>query len=244
MTAETTSTDTAATTAQDVQGTQATAQDANGTQDAQTSTGDVNGAQNAASAAETETSPWDDPAKAKAEIERLRRENASARTTAKQTAADEARTALVQDLGKALGLVKDGDTAPTPEQLTEQATAARDEARVARVELAVYQRATAHQGDPAALLDSRAFLAKVADLDPTADDFGDKVDTAIKAAIDTNPKLKAAPVQASGPSSVDHAGGTGEGAVTTEQFAAMSPAEKNALYVKNPTLYRQLTGRE
>ncbi|MFD4992838.1 hypothetical protein ACFWH7_04445 [Cellulosimicrobium cellulans] len=241
MTTETTSTDTTTTTTQDAQ---ATAQDATSTQDAHTSTGDANGAQNATSATGTETSPWDDPAKAKAEIERLRRENASARTIAKQTAADEARTALVQDLGKALGLVKDGDSAPTPEQLTEQATAARDEARVARVELAVYQRAGTHQGDPAALLDSRAFLAKVADLDPTADDFGDKVDAAITAAIDTNPKLKAAPVQASGPSSVDHAGGTGEGAVTKEQFAAMSPAEKNALYVKNPTLYRQLTGRE
>lgn len=240
MTTETTSTDTAATTAQDAQ---ATAQDTNTTPDARTSSGDVNGTQNASSATDAEASPWDDPAKAKSEIERLRRENASARTTAKQTAADEARTALVQDLGKALGLVKDGDSAPTPEQLTEQATAARDEARVARVELAVYQRAAAHQGDPAALLDSRAFLAKVADLDPTADDFGATVDAAITAAIDTNPKLKAAPVQASGPSSVDHAGGTGEGAVTKEQFAAMSPAEKNALYVKNPTLYRQLTGR-
>jgi hypothetical protein len=156
-----------------------------------------------------ETLP-DDPEALKAEIARLRRENGAARTNAKATAADEARTALVQELGKALGLVKDGQAAPTADQLTAQVQASQADARTARVELAVHQRAATHQGDPAALLDSRAFLAKIADLDPTGEDFTTQVDNAIKAAVADNPKLKAAPVATS--SSVDHAGGTGEGA--------------------------------
>ncbi|WP_053071742.1 hypothetical protein [Cellulomonas sp. A375-1] len=155
-----------------------------------------------------ETLP-DDPAALKAEIARLRRENASSRTNAKATAAQEARDALVQDLGKALGLVTDGNAAPTADQLATQVQAAQQQARQAAVELAVYRAAGTHQGDPAALLDSRAFLAKVADLDPTAEDFTSKVDAAIKDAVAQNPKLKTALV--AGSSSVDHTGGTGEG---------------------------------
>lgn len=151
----------------------------------------------------------DDPVALKAEIARLRRENASSRTNAKATAADEARTALAQEIGKALGLVT-GDQAPDPAELTKQAQAAQAAARTAQVELAVYRAATTHQGDPNALLDSRAFLAKVADLDPAAADFQTKVSDAIKAAVTENPKLKVAPV--AGASSVDHAGGTGENA--------------------------------
>lgn len=174
-----------------------------------TASAPTDGEQEQQPAAGGETLP-DDPAALKAEIARLRRENGAARTNAKATAADEARTALVQELGKALGLVKDGQAAPTADQLTAQVQASQADARTARVELAVHQRAATHQGDPAALLDSRAFLAKIADLDPTGEDFTTQVDNAIKAAVADNPKLKAAPVATS--SSVDHAGGTGEGA--------------------------------
>lgn len=150
----------------------------------------------------------DDPIALKAEIERLRRENASSRVNAKTQAADEARQQLVNELGKALGLVKDDGATPTAEQLTAQVTQAQQAARQSAVELAVYKAAGTHQGDPNALLDSRAFLAKVADLDPAAADFQTKVSDAIKAAVTENPKLKAAPV--AGASSVDHAGGSGE----------------------------------
>src|SRR5690606_17931146 len=143
----------------------------------------------------------------------LRRENGAARTNAKAQAADEARTALVQELGKALGLVKDGEQAPKPEELTAQVQAAQQAARAAQVELAVHRAAATHKADPSALLDSRAFLAKVADLDPTADDFGEKVTAAIKQAVSDNPKLLAA--QAAGASSVDHAGGSGEARTRT-----------------------------
>lgn len=150
----------------------------------------------------------DDPEVLKGIIADLRRENASDRTNAKATAAEEARTQLVQELGKALGLVKDGEDTPKPEELTAQVQAAQAAARQSAIELAVFKTASTHQGDPNALLDSRTFLAKVADLDPAAADFQGKVDAAIKEAVDGNPKLKAAPVATT--SSVDHAGGTGD----------------------------------
>lgn len=121
----------------------------------------------------------------KAEIARLRRENASARVQAKQNAADEARQELAQQIGKALGLVAEDEPAD-PARLTEQITAKDAEARQAKVELAVYRAAVASDADPAALLDSRAFLEKVAALDPT-DSPG--IATAITEAVAANPRL-------------------------------------------------------
>lgn len=155
----------------------------------------------------------DDPAALKALIADLRKENGAARTNAKAKAADEARTQLVTELGKALGFVKDGDDAPKPEELTAQVQAAQAAARDSAVQLAVFKTAGAHQGDPNALLDSRAFLAKVADLDPADTEFQTKVDAAIKAAVADNPKLKA--TQAAARSGTDLTGGTGEGRSTT-----------------------------
>jgi hypothetical protein len=149
----------------------------------------------------------DDPAALKTMIAELRRENASDRTGAKQTAAEEARAEMAQQIGKALGLIKDDEPAD-PAKLTEQLTATQAQARQAAVELAVFRAAGSYQGDPNALLDSRAFLTKVADLDPTAADFAAKVDAAIKDAVTSNPKLKT--VQAAGASGADHAGGSGE----------------------------------
>lgn len=152
--------------------------------------------------------PWSDPDKAKAEIERLRRENAKKRVDPKE-AAKAARDEVVQELGKALGIIKDGDDAPDPTELAQQVTTAQAAARQAAVELAVYKTAATHGGDPAALTDSRTFLAKVADLDPGAEDFTTKVTDAAKKAVTDNPKLKATPVV--GASGADHAGGSGEG---------------------------------
>ncbi|MFD4740611.1 hypothetical protein ACFWNQ_25085 [Streptomyces virginiae] len=157
----------------------------------------------------------EDPAVKIARLEReLKSANAEAgkaRTTAKQQAADEARTALVQELGKALGLVKDDDKGaapPDPAKLTaeiERATAAH---RQTATELAVFKGASKHGADPDGLTDSRAFMAKLAKLDPAGDDFTKKVNEAIKAAVADNPKLKAGQAPAS--SSGDFTGGTGE----------------------------------
>lgn len=147
------------------------------------------------------------PAWAQKIIADSRADAGKARTTAKQAAADEAKQQLAQEIGKALGLVK-GNEKPNPDELAKQVAEAQNTARQTSVELAVYKTASKHSGDPDALLDSRAFLAKVKDLDPTANDFASKVDEAIKSAVAENPKLKA--VQATGSSSVHHAGGSGE----------------------------------
>ncbi|MFF2621293.1 hypothetical protein [Oerskovia jenensis] len=154
------------------------------------------------------------PTGAQTLIASLRKEAGDSRVHAKQTAATEAREALLKDLG----LVKDGEAAPDPAKLAQDLTAAQDAARLASVELAVHRAASTHRADPSALLDSRAFLAKVTDLDPTAADFATLVDAAIKAATTENPKLLAA--QAAGASSVDHAGGSGETRTRTPKSLA------------------------
>lgn len=147
-----------------------------------------------------------------------------ARTTAKQQAADEARAALAQEVGKALGLVKDEGATLTPEQLQQQ-LADEAAARQAQAETTknlqrehqVLLSAITAGADHKRLLDSRSFLAKVAPLDPTAEDFTTKVDAAIKTALTEDPTLKAA--RAAGQSSVDHPGGSGEGAAKPTTLA-------------------------
>jgi hypothetical protein len=118
--------------------------------------------------------PWDDPKAAQAEIERLRRENASSRTNAKAAAADEARKELAQQIGKALGLVADEPVDPA--KLTEQLTASQEQAKQAALELAIFK-SSPDAAAAAALLDSRSFLEKVASLDPSDAE-------AIRAAVD------------------------------------------------------------
>lgn len=143
-------------------------------------------------------------------IRDLRAESAERRT--KLTAAEQAQQDAIRALAKAAGIEIPGDTdaAPDPAQLAQELTTAQQASRQAAVELAVYKTASKHSGDPEALLDSRAFLANVATLDPTAEDFTTSVDAAIKAALDANPKLKAArPGPAA--SGADHSGGSGEG---------------------------------
>ncbi|WP_345600317.1 hypothetical protein, partial [Thermocatellispora tengchongensis] len=81
---------------------------------------------------------------------------------------------------KALNPDAKGDEKPDADQLA-KALAERDtETRQAKTELAVYRLAGKHSADADALLDSRAFLAKIADLDPskTAD-----IEKAIKEAV-------------------------------------------------------------
>jgi hypothetical protein len=168
---------------------------------------------------------WDSPESAKAEIERLRRENGAARTNAKQTAADEARAELAQTIGKALGLVKDDETAD-PAKLIEQAQADKAAAQSARVELAVFKAASAVGGDPAALLDSASFLAKVASLDPSDTSA---VTAAIQEAVAANPRLGAAPAsRVPAPNPAQGSSGSGASGVTQlsrEDMARMAPED-------------------
>lgn len=113
---------------------------------------------------------------------------------------------------KAAGLTPDGKTDPA-EQL-KAAAAERDKAvaraRDTAVELAVYKSAAKSGADPDAVLDSRGFLSSVAELDPDAADFADKVTAAIKAAVKANPKLSATAAQGAGKQGADHNGAGGK----------------------------------
>lgn len=170
----------------------------------------------AAPAGEPKSNPWDNPDSAKAEIERLRRENGAARTNAKAQAAEDARKELANTIGKALGIVEDG-AETDPAKLTESLTVSQREAKQARVELAVFRNAAAAGADPAALLDSASFLAKVADLDPTDPAA---LSEAIKAAVEANPRLGAAPAEPKAPAPNPAQGASASGATAPAQLGS------------------------
>ncbi len=143
-----------------------------------------------------------------------RKDAGAARVNAKQTAADEARAELAQQIGKALGLVKD-DTPPDPAKLAEQIgtqtgriTDLESTLRAKEVELAVHAAAEKFQAKAGALLDSRSFVKAVRALDPAAADFTTQLDAAIKTAVDSNPQYRVTPQ--AGRSGAEIAGGSGE----------------------------------
>lgn len=91
-------------------------------------------------------------------------------------------------IAKALGLKQ--DEPPDPAKLAEQVTTEQAKAREAAVQLAVYRNAATAGGDPDALLDSATFLASLAKVDPTN---AEAVATAVKTAVEANPRLGTAP---------------------------------------------------
>lgn len=165
---------------------------------------------------------WEDPSAAKAEIEKLRRENGAARTNAKAQAAEEARKELAQTIGKALGLVEDEPIDPA--KLTESLTASQADAKQARVELAVFRSAASAGGDPAALLDSSSFLKSLAGVDPSD---SAAISAAIQSAVEANPRLGAAPSEPKAPAPNPAQGSSANGA---SGVAQMSEAEVEKLY--------------
>jgi hypothetical protein len=174
----------------------------------------------------------EDPAATIARLQKeLKQANADAgkaRTNAKKAAADEARTEIVQELGKALGLIKDDkDTPPDPAALTAQIEKATAAHRETAVELAVYRGASKYGADPDALTDSRAFLSSIKDLDPSDAGFAKQVQAAIKKAVDENPKLKAAS-QAPARNSGDFSGGTGGRPKNDDSIEAHREARRKA----------------
>lgn len=183
--------------------------------------------------------PWDDPAAAEAEIKKLRQENAAARTNAKAQAAEDARKDLAQTIGKALGLVEDEPIDPAA--LTEQLTKSQDDAKRARVELAVFRAAPGGGGDPAALLDSTSFLATLDGIDP-AD--APAITEAIKTAVAANPRLGVATdprVPAPNPAQ----GAAGAQVGLEQQIAEASKAGNHALAIslKRQQAQAQATNR-
>lgn len=152
-------------------------------------------------------------------VKKLRDEAASRRATAKEletklSEAEQRQQAQMDAIAKALGL-KEDDSPPDPEQLTKQLTAAQEQAaqretelRTLRVERAAERAAREHGADVDTLLDSRSFASKLADLDPTADDFAATVSDLVKTTVDSNPKYRVA--QAATSSSADFSSGPGE----------------------------------
>ncbi|MFE7073797.1 hypothetical protein ACFU96_27290 [Streptomyces sp. NPDC057620] len=163
------------------------------------------------------------------ELAAANREAGKARTDAKKQAADDAVAALTKQLGKALGFVKD-DTPPDPKALAE-AIAQKDTTisekdsviRAQKVEIAVWGRADKLKARAGALLDSRAFIASIAELDPSDKGFTDALDKAIKDAVDGNKAFAVTPP--AGKSGADLSGGTREG--TAKRGGSLSGAISN-----------------
>jgi hypothetical protein len=166
------------------------------------------------------TEAADNRVKAKNEAERAK----AAEATTEQRLAEQ-REELIGQLLKATGLmpdVADDDDEPIDpgEQigaLTEQLAARDQDHRATQLELAIWKGAHAHQGNPARLTDSRAFMAELAKLDPGAPDFTSQVSAAIGTAVETDPYYRVeqpagqvpAQQQPDVPSGGDFAGGTG-----------------------------------
>lgn len=148
------------------------------------------------------------PSRRDKELEKARDQAAKARVGAKE-AAEKAKKELVQDIGKALGLVQDEkDEAPDPAKLQAEIERRTTAHRETAIELAVYRGASKYGADPDALTDSRGFLNSIKGLDPEDEGFAKAVSAAIKKAVDDNPKLKSAPAAPERTSS-DFNGGAG-----------------------------------
>jgi hypothetical protein len=138
----------------------------------------------------------------------------------------------------------EADPAAQLATITSEAESLRNEVTGLRAELMVHTLAGKNGGDPVALLDSRGFLSKLSGLDPAADDYSDQVAAAIKAAVTENKNL-AASGQVPSRGGAPGAGQGSEqpaGAVTQEQFNAMSYQDRGQLFRTNPELYRRLAG--
>ncbi|MDN5687013.1 MAG: hypothetical protein L0G94_10140 [Brachybacterium sp.] len=173
---------------------------------------------------------------ARSQAARYRTEKNTAVQQAQQDAKAEA-DARVQAILKAAGIEtgEQDDPEAAARADREAREQAETDARSARVELAVYRAAADKNADAAALLDSRSFLDRVQDVDPTD---ADAISEAIQKAVDANPRLAA--TQAAARSSADFTGGSGDGAITQEKFDEMDMGQRNALYQSDPDTYRRL----
>lgn len=125
-------------------------------------------------------------------IKDARDDAAKTRVNAKTAAADEARKAMAEDIGRALGIITDA-TPPedklSPEELKNLLAGERTTAKGAKVELAVFKAAQAGGNfNVTALLDSRQFLDSIKDVDPSD---GEALATKIAEAVTAQPWLAA-----------------------------------------------------
>ncbi|WP_067839699.1 hypothetical protein [Nocardia lijiangensis] len=139
-----------------------------------------------------------DPVQLSAVIAELRRDLDSARSNteaALDQAAQQARDAMVQEIGRALGLVGDENTDPEQviAELTERASASDRKLRDYRIKDAIATAADTHRGDHKLLVPYLRGLGALDELDPDATDFTTRVDGLVAEAITTNPKLANTP---------------------------------------------------
>jgi hypothetical protein len=156
------------------------------------------------------------------DAERAQRAITAAREDAKKAKAEKG--TIAQQLAgvlSALGLKPDGSQDPA--ELLKAATAERDaereKARATATELAVFKIASKPEigANAAALLDSRGFMAKIAELDHNSDKFAEKVESAVKKAIEEDAakfKANGTPVPPKTPPASTGAGSFNGGAAT------------------------------
>lgn len=143
--------------------------------------------------------------------------------------ADKARAAVLEELGQLLGQKpKDVDPAAIGAELA----AARTENASLKAQLEIGRAARKLDADEDTVAAVLTHKGALKDLDPTAADYGTKVEAAVKAAVEANPRLKNTPGTpvvrpgTNGPA----AGGMGNGANETARpslrdaiSAAMTP---------------------
>ncbi|MEV6321380.1 hypothetical protein AB0M45_09310 [Nocardia sp. NPDC051787] len=139
-----------------------------------------------------------DPVQLSTVITELRQELEQARAgaeTAVEQAAQQAREVMVQEIGRALGLVPDEDADPDQviAELTERASASDRKLRDYRIKDAIAAAADTHNGDHALLVPYLRGTGALDDLDPDAPDFGTRIDSLVADAVSNNPKLTTTP---------------------------------------------------
>jgi hypothetical protein len=130
------------------------------------------------------------------------------RDQARAQAAAAAEQATLQKVAEALGLAPHANADPAELQrsiasLTEQTTEKDRELAIYRAGLAPGMNVNIHR-----LVDSRAFIRSMRDVDPNADDAHTVITQKINEALASDPTLQATQVRGGG--SVDHHGGPGD----------------------------------
>lgn len=134
-------------------------------------------------------------------IRDARAEAAKSRTTAKQTAAEQARQETLAQVAKALGMGEEGKPVD-PAELTAQIEQAQSIAFRSAVETQMYRLAGKLGGDAESMLDSNRFMDDfideldaqegVTELNSRSREFAEAVEKAMAAALERNPRFKAA----------------------------------------------------
>lgn len=171
------------------------------------------------------------------ELSEARAEAGKQRVNAKEKAAQDARDDLIKELGKTLGFVKDGEDAD-PKELRAQIEESNGKLRQSEINNAVLM-ATAGTG-----IDQRALL-RLGDFTNVDPSDSKSVQTAVDKAVEDWPILKTKTDEPRRPkaSGTENTGGSGESAVTPEQFKAMDYEQRVALFQSNRALYDKLSGR-